>query len=138
MERFPAFRIPSDYVGVVQPDGGFVAAEPAIEAQLALAQSRGRGNPDRDEGGLDHAAAQWRARGHRRRRIAADKVIVAAGAWIRRLLPDLPVRLRVTRQVMAWFQPVEAAPFARGRFPVFLIESRHGVHYGFPPHGAEP
>ena len=22
-----------------------------------------------------------------------------------------------------------------GRFPVFLLESRHGVHYGFPPHG---
>src|ERR1700704_1839950 len=34
MERFPAFRIPLDFVGVVQPDGGFVAVEPAIEAQL--------------------------------------------------------------------------------------------------------
>jgi sarcosine oxidase len=23
--------------------------------------------------------------------------------------------------------------FTPGRFPVFLIESRHGIHYGFPP-----
>src|SRR4051795_6048100 len=27
MQRFPAFKIPSDYVGVFQPDGGFIAAE---------------------------------------------------------------------------------------------------------------
>ena len=36
---------------------------------------------------------------------------------------------------MAWFAPTEPALFAAGRFPVFLIESRHGIHYGFPPFG---
>src|SRR5262249_45198900 len=41
MERFPAFRIPPGFVGVVQPDGGFVAVETAIEAQLALAKAAG-------------------------------------------------------------------------------------------------
>jgi len=28
MTRFPAFRLPSDFVGVFQPDGGFVQASP--------------------------------------------------------------------------------------------------------------
>jgi len=28
MRRFPAFRLPPDHVAVVQPDGGFLAAEP--------------------------------------------------------------------------------------------------------------
>ena len=51
----------------------------------------------------------------------------------RQLLPDMPAPLRVTRQVMGWFQPLDPAPFTGGRFPVFLLESRHGVHYGFPP-----
>jgi sarcosine oxidase len=69
--------------------------------------------------------------------IDAEKVIVCAGPWVMQLLPDLPVRLRVTRQVMAWFEPMPAEPFAAGRFPVFLLESRHGVHYGFPPHGSD-
>ena len=32
MRRFPAFRIPGDFVGVLQPDGGFVAAEATVEA----------------------------------------------------------------------------------------------------------
>jgi sarcosine oxidase len=36
---------------------------------------------------------------------------------------------------MAWFAPRDPAEFAAGRFPVFLLESRHGVHYGFPPFG---
>src|SRR5262249_30130359 len=37
MRRFPAFRVPPDYVAVVQPDGGVLEVEPAIAAQLALA-----------------------------------------------------------------------------------------------------
>jgi sarcosine oxidase len=47
------------------------------------------------------------------------------------LLPHLP-RLRVTRQVLAWFAPNDPALFVRGRFPVFLLESARGLHYGFP------
>jgi sarcosine oxidase len=41
MRRFPAFAIPSDYLGVFQPDGGFVAVEPAIAAMIASAQGAG-------------------------------------------------------------------------------------------------
>ena len=41
----------------------------------------------------------------------------------------------MTREVTGWFAPADATLFAPGRFPVFLIESRHGMHYGFPPHG---
>jgi sarcosine oxidase len=36
---------------------------------------------------------------------------------------------------MAWFASSEPARFAPGRFPVFLIESAHGIHYGFPADG---
>src|SRR4029077_15765990 len=37
MRRFPAFRLPRHYVAVLQPDGGFLEAEPSIAAHLALA-----------------------------------------------------------------------------------------------------
>src|SRR4249919_2773642 len=43
MRRFPAFRVPAGYVGVFQPDGGFLRAEQAIQAQLALALARDAG-----------------------------------------------------------------------------------------------
>jgi len=133
MERFPAFHIPRDYLGVLQPDGGFVAVERAIEAQLARARAAGA------EIRTGTQVASIAPLGHGVRLamgphvVDATKVIVAAGPWVKQLLPALPMALHVTRQVMAWFEPLDAAPFAAGRFPVFLLESAHGVHYGFPP-----
>ncbi len=135
MRRFPAYRVPADYVGVFQPDGGYLAVEPAIEAQLALAKAAGAE--------IHTGTAVRRVTPHAggirietdRGSFEAGTAVVAAGAWVKQLLPELPVALRVTRQVMAWFEPIDAAPFADGRFPVFLLESTHGVHYGFPPDG---
>jgi len=41
----------------------------------------------------------------------------------------------VTRQVMTWFRPREAALFEPDRFPIFLLRSQYGNHYGFPSVG---
>src|SRR5207244_12465085 len=41
MRKFPAFRVPPDFVGVVQPAGGYLDAEPSVEAFFALAQAAG-------------------------------------------------------------------------------------------------
>jgi sarcosine oxidase len=135
MRRFPAFRIPDQYAGVVQPDGGFLDVEPSIAAMIALAKTAGA----EMRTGETVRAIKPAANGVRietdRGTIEAGAAIVAAGAWVSKLLPELPVKLTITRQVQAWFQPREAAAFEAGRFPVFLLESRHGVHYGFPPHG---
>jgi sarcosine oxidase len=64
--------------------------------------------------------------------IEAGQAIVAAGPWVRKLLPDFPVPLRVTRQVLGWFEPTEPAMFGRDRCPVFMIENSDGIFYGFP------
>jgi sarcosine oxidase len=136
MRRFPAFRLPGDFVAVYQPDGGFLEAEPSVRAMAALAQEAGadirvgetiraiapRGDDVRietDRGVIDAGAA-----------------IITAGAWTKALLPDLPVALRATRQVMAWFTPERPELFAPDRFPVFLLENDGGLHYGFPAFGA--
>ena len=135
MRRYAAFQLPPQDVAVVQPDGGLLEAEPSIHALLALAKAAGA----EIRSGEAVRAIEPRAGGVRivteRAAVEAGAAIVAAGPWTRSLLPDLPAPLRVTRQVMAWFAPTEPALFAPGRFPVFLIESRHGIHYGFPPFG---
>ena len=41
MRRFPAFRVPNDYVAVLQPEGGILAAEHSLHAQIALAAAAG-------------------------------------------------------------------------------------------------
>ena len=74
-------------------------------------------------------------------RIVSRRGVVDAGinrrrrAWVKSLLPDVTAPLRVTRQAMVWFARADRAPFAPGNFPVFLIGSHHGIHYGFPPFG---
>src|ERR1700674_300289 len=39
--RLPALRLPDHYIGVLQPDGGYLEADPAIHAHAALAKAAG-------------------------------------------------------------------------------------------------
>lgn len=130
MRRFPAFRLPKDFVCVVQPDGGFVAVEAAMAAMIDQAKAAGAEIWSET---LVQAVTP-KGPGVRvttsRGDVEAKSVIIAAGPWIGPLIPDLP--LRVTRQVMTWFAPREPALFKLGRFPVFLMRTPHGNHYGFP------
>jgi sarcosine oxidase len=137
MERFPAFRVPDEFVGVFQPDGGFVRAEPAVAAFQALARRTGAElrmeervlaiEPYRDGVRVTTPHGD----------VLAECAIVAAGPWLKSLLPQLPVPIRVTRQVLGWFEPADhaAAWFAAERFPVFLLQNQDGVFYGFPADG---
>jgi len=133
MRRFPAFKIPDDYVGVFQPDGGFIAAEAAMAAMLARARAAG----SEIQTNVTVHAVTPRGSGIRIETssgtIEARSAVVAAGPWLSKLMPELPAPLRVTREVMAWFEPRNPAPFLSGPFPVFLLESPLGQHYGFPP-----
>jgi sarcosine oxidase len=136
MQRFPAFRVPPDYVGVLQPDGGFLEAEPSIDAMVGLARAEGAavrlGETIREIAPVARGVLITTDRGV----VEAGVAIVALGAWVKALLPNLPAPIRITRQVMAWLEPLDPAPLSHGRLPVFLLESRHGIHYGFPPFGS--
>ncbi|PWT84844.1 MAG: N-methyl-L-tryptophan oxidase, partial [Proteobacteria bacterium] len=132
MRRYPAFRLPDDFVAVVQPDGGVLEAEPALHAFLALARAAGAEVRTNDR----VRAVEPHQNGVRvftaSDMVDAAAVIVTAGARLPALVPQLAGTLRATRQVLAWFEPREPALFSPPNFPVFLIESSHGVHYGFP------
>jgi sarcosine oxidase len=130
MRRYPAFRVPGDFVAVLQPNGGFVEAAAAIETMLALATASGA----QVRCGETVLSVEPKGDGVRivtdRGTVEAAAAIVAAGPWLTKLLPEMRLPLRVTRQVFGWFEPRDAAPL-RG-LPVFLLESRHGLHYGIP------
>ncbi len=133
MERFPAFRLPSDTIGVFQPDGGFLAVEDALETNIALAKAAGA----EVRTGIKVRAVDETSSGVRviaeGETFEADQIIVSAGAWATKFFPNLP--LRVTREVIAWFEPSDPSLFEPSRFPVFLLENPHGQHYGFPTFG---
>jgi sarcosine oxidase len=87
MRRVPAFRVPEGYVGVFQPDGGFLRAEQAIAAQLALARDAGA----QLRVGEEVIRVEPRGAGvrvvTRNGAIDAGCAIVAAGPWVKSASP---------------------------------------------------
>ena len=134
MRRYSQFHVPNNYVAVIQPDGGYIEAAAAVETSLRVAVDAGAIVRTRER----VVAIEPRRAGVRIRTdravIDADGAIVATGPWTAGVLPDLQLPLRVTRQVVGWFEPADAGAFADDA-PVFLLESRHGIHYGLPPYG---
>ena len=67
----------------------------------------------------------------------ARTLVIAAGAWVRELVPALARSLVVERNVVCWFDPSRPTPrFAPEHFPVFIHEYERGkAWYGFPDLG---
>ncbi len=132
-QRFPGFRFPDTHRFVFQPDGGTLHPERCIEAHARMAEALGadlrtgvrvREWELADGGvrvGLDDGSS-----------VSADTLVLTAGGWSSRLLPDDGPRLRVERQVVAWTRPDHPAAFQPELFPVFNVEIAGGHHYGFP------
>jgi sarcosine oxidase len=132
MKRFPAFRVPGDFIGVLQPDGGFLRAEPAVAAFQAVARQAGASlrTEERVLGVTPHGDGVRVTT--ERREVLAGCAIVAAGPWLTSLLPQAHAPVRVTRQVLAWFEPADRSRFVAARFPVFFLQNQDGFFYGFP------
>ena len=136
-ERHPAFDLPDHYDVVFEPDAGMLRAARAVALQLELARLTGR----RADSG-DRAIAGRRIELDHDRpvvvtddaRIVAERLIVSAGAWVKRLLPSLPVALRPTRQQVLYLRAADASPFRIGRFPVFIFKGAGAddSFYGMP------
>jgi sarcosine oxidase len=136
-QRHPSFGLPDAYDVVFEPDAGILAAARAVAIQVELARLHG-GHRTRviertavrhiDLDGSQPAVVTDSAR------FVAERLIVSAGAWVKKLLPGLPVDLRVTRQQVLYFRPSDPAPFQIGRFPAFIFIPAGGqdVYYGMP------
>jgi len=62
--------------------------------------------------------------------IQADRLVLATGPWVHRLLDDLHLPIRLTRQYLLYFANLQASSFALHKFPAFLADNL----YGFPLH----
>lgn len=134
--RFPAFRLPPSQVALYERRAGALAPELAIATALARAASLGA------ELRFGESVLGWEAGARIRLRtqageVAADRLVLAAGAWMATGLPRLDVPLRVSRQVLFWFEPRgDRSRFQPDRFPVFLWQWTRGHSiYGFPDQG---
>ena len=134
--RFPAYADFDVSTRVVfQPDGGFLLAERSLLAHLNQAIAHGAELHFHEpmqawEPIADGGVTVRTERGT----YEADRLVLCVGAWAGKVVPQLAPLARPERQVLAWFQPTAPELFAPDRFPVFLLDTEEGSHYGFPVH----
>jgi len=137
--RFPTFNVRDDEIGYYEPEAGFLKPEHCVRAQLALARKYGADlRVDEKVLGFEPSARGVRVTTERGT-YEAEKLIIAAGAWMPQMIDSRYAKLfTIRRQVLFWFAvngPIE--PFQPGNFPVYIWELQgpeRGI-YGFPNSG---
>jgi sarcosine oxidase len=134
--RYPAWRLPSDFEGVWQPEAGFLPADRAIVAHATQARRLGA------EIHESEPVLRWKAVGDRVEvetaagRYEAGSLVLAAGAWTSRLIGSFEALAVPQRQVVGWFKAA-GRQFAPEAFPVFILDCpERGNFYGFPERAA--
>lgn len=128
--RYPAFAIPEDFAGILDPQAGWIDVDASIASSLNRACLLGA------ECFFDDPVQGWEAtateaRLHlRKETVTAANLILTAGAWTNDLLQQLRLPLKVKRKVIAWFDPLNPDLFALDRIPIFGFPDNWA--YGFP------
>lgn len=106
-DRFPFFSFAENAIGAFEAHAGIVRPEAAMQASVRIGLTLGVElrttssvrSVAEDVTGVSVETDHGRER--------ANAVIIAAGAWTSRLIPELAPLLEVTRQVQAWIAPAE-------------------------------
>jgi sarcosine oxidase len=137
-KRWPVFAVGDNVRALFQSQSGIVAAARATAAHQRAARAGGatllsnaQVNAIRIRDGeivLDVASDRYRA----------GKLVVTAGPWSAPVLAQFGVRfpLEITKEQVTYFRPRELAPFAFGRFPIWIWMDDPSF-YGFPIFGEE-
>jgi sarcosine oxidase len=137
---FPMFDAPADTEAYFEPEAGFVRPEAAITAQLILARRAGA------ELRLGESVLSWSASSGEvtvttdTATLEARELVLCAGAWITKLVPESAALFAVYPQILHWFG-IRNGYEALRRLPVFIWEMvgerdafthLSGGFYGFP------
>jgi sarcosine oxidase len=79
-----------------------------------------------DGGVVVHTAvAEYRAR----------RLIISAGAWVGKLVPQLAPVTVPQRRVLLWAGTRQPELYTPGALPIFILDVDEGLFYGFPEYG---
>lgn len=134
-DRFPGYQLPNDVIGLYQPEGGILLPEECIVAYVNVALELGAEIHGREQ------VISWSPKGDgvtvktNKSEYSSKKLVITAGAWTSKLIPELKELAIPERQVLAWFHPRRPELFTPSTFPVMNILVDEGRYYGFPAYG---
>lgn len=130
-KRWPGLRLPETYVGMYEPDAGYLHSERSVSAYRQLALNEGAMllpyTPVQHiwtEGGVVHVQTRAGV-------FQAEQAIVSVGAWFESLQSYVTLPIRAVRKTVGWFRS-EPGLFDAGAFPGFTLGTDNGGYYGFP------
>jgi sarcosine oxidase len=139
-DEFPMFDAPDDTEAYFEPEAGFVRPEAAITAQLTLGRRAGA------ELRLGESVRSWAASSGAvtvttdAATLKARELVLCAGAWITKLVPESARLFAVYPQILQWFG-IRRGYEALRQMPIFIWEMAgerdafthlSGGFYGFP------
>ncbi len=129
---YPQFRLPKDFVGIEEPDAGFLLPEECVRQMASEASKHGANIRTQEKTHHWDQTPKGVVVTTDKATYEARKLVITAGAWAEELIPGLPSPLKVTRQVLAWVKPKAWEDFTLGSFPCWLTDDDDKVFYGFP------
>lgn len=132
MRRFPGVRIADDCEAVYETRAGYLFVERCVEAHVAAAQQLGA------ELHFNENVRGWKVSAGTvvvetdRGQYAAERLVIAAGAWSVPLLEEIGIALELRRKPLYWYQTLADDYRAERGFPGFLFDLAEGCFYGFP------
>ncbi|MED1439447.1 N-methyl-L-tryptophan oxidase [Aeribacillus composti] len=132
MNKWQGIQIPEDFTACFDPQAGFLLCEVCIqtykEEALKLGAKLLENNPVLKLSIQSDMSEVITEKG----RFQAANLVITAGAWIPKLLPELDFPIQVIRKPVAWFAPLEDGLYDFGQFPAFVFDTKEGHYYGFP------
>ena len=131
--RYPQISLSDEFRAICDHEAGFLYCEAAMQAHLDQAQHYGgqmhyetlvTDISARSDGTVHVTTAT--------EHYTAANVIVAAGAWVRRLLPGYADAFTLRRTFSVWYEVQAAADFRPGTYPVFSLSRPDGAFYTVP------
>jgi sarcosine oxidase len=130
--RYPQFYVEDNDIGILDTLGGALRSELAVAAATDQALMHGAEisydttvlaiEPGKDGVRVVTSSGE----------VWADRVVVCAGPWTTRLLPELADVVKVVTYSLIWFLPRHIEMFTPDKFPGFMRDL-HGVHaFGIP------
>jgi sarcosine oxidase len=125
MKRFPAYHARNEWVGLLEHRAGMLAPEKCVSAFHAGAKRFGAELHTNTEVNSWSVGPQWVTVVTPNWSCTADRIIVAAGAWLPGLADKmgLKIPLEIERQMSHWFTPSSNdVKFRASNTPVALFE----------------
>jgi len=133
-KKYPQFNLPAGFESIVEPDAGFLRPEKSITLYKDEAIKKGAVIR------VNEPVLEWKKENGQIKVVSnkntyyAKKLIITAGAWAGKMIPQLSSPLKITRQLIAWVKPKNENEYLPENFPCWLLadDKREGALYGFP------